>query len=61
MTTAINAFRFKGMWPVNRGVFRDHHFFASVANIRGADFVQPVQAELQDEERKSQVNISCNA
>jgi len=56
VATSISFFRSTEIWPVKRGVFRDHYFFPYVTNIRGADFVQPVQVESQDEARTSQAS-----
>ena len=47
MVTALSVFRSTGMWPINRDVFQDHYLFPCVVNTPGAEFVQPIQAELQ--------------
>lgn len=37
VSTAVNAFRATGIWPVNRDVFQEHHFAPSLATTPGAD------------------------
>jgi hypothetical protein len=48
VATAISAFRFTGIWSVNRDVFEDHHFTPSLVNTLVADFVQPTRTEQED-------------
>jgi len=45
-----------GIWPVNKDVYQDLHFFSSVANTHRTDIVQPVEAVLQDEAGTSQAS-----
>jgi hypothetical protein len=49
VATAISGFWSTGIWPVNRDLYQDLHFFSSVADTHRTDVVQPVQAALQDE------------
>jgi hypothetical protein len=55
--TALSVFRSAGIWPVKRDVFQDHYLFPCVANTPGAEFVQPIQTELQDKTGISQVPL----
>jgi len=48
MATALSVFRSPGIRSVNRNVFQDHYLCLCVANTPGAEFVQIIQAELQD-------------
>lgn len=48
VATELSVFRSPGMWPVNRNEFQDNYLFPCVMNTPWAEFVQPIQAELQD-------------
>jgi hypothetical protein len=56
VATAISVFWYLGIWPVNRDVYQELHFFSFVANIHRTDIVQPVEAALQDEAGTSQAS-----